>query len=160
MFFEATTSLTLGAMPANPVPSSIDQFLNAVVLDWSIEDGFRSPLGIKQTSCLLLKFFFPQIYLCVMRPKLLATTFIVLMPLIPSMTTLTLNSPLKFLCFASLTTCSFLQQATILIHCPGNGVYYINELNVSWKTLNLPETLQFPPHLYFSQSPSTKADYS
>ena len=40
------------------------------------------------------------------------------------MATLALNLPLKFLRFDSLITRSFLQQATILIHCPENGVHY------------------------------------
>ncbi len=45
------------------------------------------------------------------------------------MATLALNSPLKFLRFDSLTTRSFLQQATILIHCPENGVHYNLQVN-------------------------------
>ena len=46
------------------------------------------------------------------------------MPRIASSATLALNSPVKFLRFVSLITCSFLQQATILIHCLKIGVHY------------------------------------
>ena len=48
----------------------------------------------------------------------------IFLPRLPSMVTLALNSSLKFLRFVSLTTRSFLQLATILIHCPENGIHY------------------------------------
>src|SRR3989338_7248504 len=51
-------------------------------------------------------------------------SFTVLMPRIASRATLALNSPVKFLRFVSLITCSFLQQATILIYCLIIGVHY------------------------------------
>ena len=46
------------------------------------------------------------------------------MPRSASSATLALKSPLKFLRLLSLITCSFFQQATILIHCPEIGVHY------------------------------------
>ena len=55
-----------------------------------------------------------------MHPKFLTTTFTALMARLPSIATLALNSPLKFLRFVSLTTNFFLQQAAILIRRPGN----------------------------------------
>lgn len=49
--------------------------------------------------------------------------FTVLMPRIASSATLALNSPVKFLRFVSLISCSLLQQVTTLIYCLKIGVH-------------------------------------
>ena len=61
-------------------------------------------------------------------PSSWAISFTVLIPRTASSATLALYWPLKFLRFRSLTTCSFLSQATILnYYYPKIGVHYRNK---------------------------------
>src|SRR5450759_5271511 len=86
--------------------------------------GFGPRLASNRLDACSCSSFF-HILTCVgCTPNSWPISFTVLMPRIASSATLALNSPVKFLRFVSLITCSFLQQATILMYCLKIGVHY------------------------------------